>query len=201
MHEPDNTPHANFRPVPIPPPRKGKGIPTLKTPPGGSSAAIILSDSHLGVLTHWLYDKVPQQTHPCTGDEHTCPLCQRGYARRWEAWLAGCIWPTRAYRLVQITEGCWSSTPELWSLDKRFRGKQLVFHRNPEKKNARIWLEISNGPNPKTLPPAFDLPRALCKLWSLPESVAIAWSEFLLGKPPQLPPTPPGIGEDEVPLP
>jgi len=136
-------------------------VPILGAKPGAPVTGWIVSSLVEGVLTHY-YNR---RTHPCTGPHDYCeghalriPCRYKGYLG---IWVPG---PGR-YALAELTKHCVASNPLLRSRNVDLRGKRLILRREGKAVNAAVSAEITDAKYGDTLPPAFDVRRALSVVW------------------------------------
>jgi len=127
--------------------------------------AIITSERWLGVWTH----HANKRTRPCTGSELDCNFCYSRIGRRWKAYLCGVMFGTGKAVVLELTHGAVLGCPTLLDPNENLRGRKLRFWRKSEEPQSRMFAKLEGMPADYTVPPDFNLRRALCKIWGMPD--------------------------------
>lgn len=149
-----------------PPDEHTPWVPIMRAPRGASYSAALLSGDMIGV---WLHTLAKRDT-PCLGSMCSYRLRGEHMGRRWKGYFAA--YDLRACRLVLVeitTEAhrVWAENPERQK--KPERGTILTVRRMGTAANAPVNLSISQATcDPDCLPAAFDVRKALYRIWSGP---------------------------------
>lgn len=145
------------------PPEGTEAKPDILSPkPGQTLDLVILSDSVLGVETHYLGER----TRPCEGDEESCLGCRAHLQTRWKGYLVVWIGNGKPQAIAELTTEAYRRCPPLQNPKVSLRGHKLRLTRAAGKPNGRVRAELGefmlgweNAPLP------LDLECALYRIW------------------------------------
>jgi len=124
---------------------------------------VVTSERWLGVYTHHFDDR----TRPCTGNELDCDGCHRRLGRRWKAYLCGAMPLGNRPVIIELTHGAVQSCPVMIPPTFNMRGMKIRLWRTKPGKQSQVRCSLEGIAGDYTVPPAFNLVRALHKVWGL----------------------------------
>lgn len=134
----------------------------LSPKPGQTLNLVILSDTVLGVETHYFGER----TRPCEGDESSCLGCQAKLQTRWKGYLVVWTGNGQPQAIAELTTEAYRRCQPLQDRTTSLRGRKLKVSRPPGKANNRVRAEVGEyqlGWQNLSLP--LDLECALYRIW------------------------------------
>jgi hypothetical protein len=146
-----------------PPTEDRRFIPIVSPKPDASIRALIVGHKAYGVWTHFLEGK----THPCTGNAATCQGCIRKISKRWKGYIGVYLPAVSRYAIAEITAEAVRHCPALTGKSASLRGRMIRVYRNGRHTNAPCRAEIEDQAQRGFVPPDFDVPAVLLRVWSV----------------------------------
>lgn len=155
-------PHEQPPSAPMPP-ENPLFFPIYRPKAGQCLRTICLSNSILGVLTHW----IDGHEIPCLRTSGKCVCSAAPVQVRWTGFLCCVLSDVRARpAILPITDHAARQCPLLVSSAKDLRGLQIHYAREKGGECAKCWARIVEPTvSDKSIPPAFDLWHALITVW------------------------------------
>lgn len=137
----------------------------LRCKPTGAIRGIILSEKHVGTLTHyWKGRTVPHETT-------LCEACAAGRAPRPYCYLAIETGAARERVILELTATGFAPIIQYLTEKGSLRGALIEAWRVVAKPNGRLHVTIKPGnAHIAHLPPAPDLRALLCRIWEIEPS-------------------------------
>jgi hypothetical protein len=132
---------------------------------GCTLQALCLSEKLQQRFIHWLTDG-SERSKGCTADSGECGYCKQGIPRRWAAYVAALLEPTREPCVIMVTEFAARQLQADPVAATGLRGKVLTLQRSKGSKWEEVYATLSPPRPQDILVPAFDVQPTLDKVWS-----------------------------------